>query len=272
MNDYKKVFEVFEHRLLEYGSLHKERSSIQNELNKYKSFESRELSDNEYYEILIFVAFYSGFKAATVTSKSDVIKKHFPSLEVVADYGDTEIKAILNDPNMIKNKNKIAACVKNSKTFKKIIGQFGSFKSYIESFSARDSFENLILLKEELEARFSYLGRITVYHFLTDIGMPILKPDRVICRIFECLGLIENSGQLLKTIIHGRKFAEVTKLPIRYIDIIFVAYGQAASSEFGIDKGICLKEPRCEICDARSFCKDYGLRNKSSRLINSPLI
>lgn len=266
MYEYEKVFRAFENGLLNYGSEKKPRDEIQAQIDKFKTFEARTLSDKQYFEILVFVAFYSGFKAATVTSKSKVIRKHFPNWEIVADYNSEDIDRILNDPHMIKNRSKITACVNNARTIKKLVEKYGSFKNYLDSFDALSSFENLILLKEELEAKFSYLGGITVYHFLTDIGMPVLKPDRVICRIFERLGLIENSSQLLKTVIQGRKFSEATKLPIRYIDIVFVAYGQAQSKEFGIDKGICLKNPRCDLCEVRKYCHYYGLTSQSSGL------
>ena len=111
------------------------------------------------------------------------------------------------------------------------------------------------MLKEELEARFAYLGGITVYHFLTDLALPVLKPDRVIARIFRRLGLVEYERQHLKTVIHGRKFAEATELPIRYVDIVLVAYGQVRSIEIGIDRGICLKEPRCDLCSLTGVCQ-----------------
>lgn len=261
MYEYEKVFRAFENGLLNYGSKRKPKDQIQTQLDKFKSFEARTLSNKQYYEILVFVVFYSGFKAATVTSKSEVIRKHFPNLEDVANYNSNDIDRILNDPHMIRNRKKITACVNNARTFKKLIKKYGSFKNYLDSFDAFSSFENLLLLKEELEAKFSYLKRITVYHFLTDIGMPVLKPDRVICRIFERLGLIENNSQLLKTIIHGRKFSEATRLPIRYIDIVFAAYGQAQSKEFGIDKGICLKKPRCNLCEASNYCHYYTYQN-----------
>ena len=145
-----------------------------------------------------------------------------------------------------------------------MIDEHGSFARYVASFAAAGSFVNLLLLKEELEARFQYLGGVTVYHFLTEIGMPVLKPDRVISRIFHRLGLIETEGQLLKTVIQGRKFADATGLPIRYVDIVFVAYGQARSIEFGMDRGICLKEPRCGECGLKEFCRwDQINRDKS---------
>jgi DNA-3-methyladenine glycosylase I len=83
----------------------------------------------------------------------------------------------------------------------------------------------------------------------------------VICRIFKRLGLIEDERQLLKTIIQGRKFAQATALPIGYIDIVFVAYGQLQSLEFGLDRGICLAtNPACDLCGVTSHCHYYAER------------
>lgn len=48
-----------------------------------------------------------------------------------------------------------------------------------------------------------------------------------------------------------------TALPIRYVDIVLVAYGQVQSLEFGIDRGICLDEPRCEFCGVTEHCCEY---------------
>lgn len=144
---------------------------------------------------------------------------------------------------MIKNVNKITAVIENAKVFNEIVNKYDSFYNYLKSFEPESSFENLMLLKEELEYKFTYLGGITVYHFLTDIGLDVLKPDRVLTRIFKRLGLIEDEKQLLKTVIQGRKFAEATGKSIRYIDIIFVTYGQQTK------EGICFsKNPRCNIC------------------------
>ena len=38
---------------------------------------------------------------------------------------------------------------------------------------------------------------------MTDIGLPVLKPDRVITPIFKRVGLINNENMLLATVIHG---------------------------------------------------------------------
>lgn len=258
MKNYQVSFERLEESLLAEGEKNLPRENIQKALDWYKDFENQTYSDDEYFSKLVEVIFYSGFRAATVTSKLDIIHGHFPDNNAVANYGGEEIEAILADEKMIRNHRKIRACVQNAKVFETLISEYGSFQAYIGSFDATISFENLIFLKEELDYRFSRLGKITAYHYLTDIGFPVLKPDQVICRIFKRLGLIEDEKQLLKTIIQGRRFAEATKQPIRYIDIVFVAYGQVKSSEFGIEKGICLeKKPQCELCGIKEFCDYY---------------
>ncbi len=259
MFDYQLIFKNIELTLISEGSKNLPLEKIRENLEPFKHFEGRVLADSEYFRILVEVIFYSGFRAATVTAKLVTIHAHFPDYATVAKYSDDDIRRVLSDDAMIKNHIKINACVRNAQIFQGIIRQHGSFQKYIDGFLPTVSFENLMLLKEELEYLFEGLGRITTYHFLTEIGLPVLKPDRVISRIFKRLALIENEEQLLKTVIQGRKFAESTGYPIRYIDIVLVAYGQVQSVEFGIERGICLEaKPSCSICKVSEFCKFYS--------------
>jgi DNA-3-methyladenine glycosylase I len=251
---YKDVFLAVEKRLIEAGSTQMDKAKIQSRLDEFKRFENRKLTDDQYFLILVFVAFYSGFNAAKVTSKRSIIQRHFPGWAVTSAYAEKDIRKIINDPDMISHEGKIRACVANAKTFSSLISKHGSIKNYIDSYSPTESFENLLLFKEALETSFKYLGGITVYHFMTDIGLPVLKPDRVMCRIFARLGLLENQRQLLKAVSQGRKFSAATGLPIRYIDIVFVAYGQVKSEEIGINEGICLTKPRCSECRIQDYC------------------
>src|SRR5690606_27611215 len=216
-------------------------------------------TDQELFEMLIMIVFFSGFRAATVESKEKIILDHLPDHESVAQYTDNDLQNILADQKMIKNERKIKSCIANAKKFRDIVDEHGSFQNYLDSFDANSSFDNLVLLKEELEYRFDYLGGTTVYHFLTDLGYNVLKPDRVLLRIFKRLGLIESEKQLLKTVVHGRQFSKATGLPIRYIDIIFVKYGQQGESNmFGLKNGICLKKnPNCKACGLTQYCEYY---------------
>ena len=268
MKDYKTIFSGIEAGLINYGSRNLPEERIRAELDKFKYGIERTFTDADYFQIIIDVIFYSGFRAATIESHLSVIRRHFPDFRTVAKYQKADIALIMGDAKMIRNERKIRACVENARVFAAIVDQCGSFRDYIDSFSPTESFENLMLLKEELEYRFQGIGRVTTYHILTDIGLPVLKPDRVMCRIFQRLGLIENEDQLLKTVIQGRKFAEASGRPIRYIDIVFVAYGQAKSEALGLDRGICLEEnPLCSACKVASFCNYFKARGGSASLL-----
>lgn len=111
---YRDVFNAVEQRLVESGS---DPVAIRLHLDEFKRFSGRQLSDDDYYWILVLVTFYSGFRAATVTSRRPIIRKHFPSWKLVAAYSEVKVQEILADREMISHERKIRACVKNAQTF-----------------------------------------------------------------------------------------------------------------------------------------------------------
>ncbi len=251
---YCDVFAQAEASLLEYGSHHLPLPEILAAFAPFKAV-PQEFSDDEFFGKLTAIVFYSGFRAATVTERMPVIKGHFPDWRTVAQYGGEDEHRVLNDPGMIRNRRKVRAVMENAKAFARVIKEFGSFQGYVDSFRPNESFDQVLLLKRDLQQRLSYLGDVTSYHFLTDIGLPVLKPDRVICRIFHRLGLTSDETDIHEIVRQGRKFAEETGQPVRYIDIVFVAYGQVQSLEFGVDRGICLNIPRCDECGLTQYCE-----------------
>jgi DNA-3-methyladenine glycosylase I len=259
MKDYKAIFIGVESTLFKVGSRNLPLAQIQKELEGYKHREGQHFTDNEFYEKLVRIVFYSGFRAETVSKKLPVIHAHFPDYASVAKFGDREVRDILDDKQMIKNKNKVRACVENAKSVEKIVREYGTIQKYIDTFEATKSDGNLLRLREDIQQRFSGLGPITTYHFLTSIGMPVLKPDRVIRRIFTRLGLMGDNPSDFSFTEEGRKFATATGYPIRYIDIVFVCYGQVKSPEVGLEHGICLeKNPRCSMCGLTGHCDYYS--------------
>lgn len=186
MYNYKEIFNLIESSLINYSSFTKQ--DFKNKMKKFKNYGKRNLKDNDYYKLLVEIIFHSGFKAETLKRKLKTIFKYFNNFENVANYDKNKIELIKSDPDMIKNKAKIKACVENAKVFKNIILRYGSFKKYIDFFNPEKSFENLMLLKEELKYRLYFIGDITVYHFIMEIGLPVIKPGRVITRIFKRFG------------------------------------------------------------------------------------
>ena len=240
-------------------------ANIREQLDEFKTVTGRALAEESYYRQIVEITFYSGFKAATVNERLPSIHKWFPDHRAVARYGPEQVKQMLSDPQMIHHERKLKACIDNAKAFGEVVRSFGSFQSYVESFNPWRSLENLLALRSDLIQRFAYLGSVTSLHFLMEMGLPVLKPDRVVVRIFHRLGFIPNESfdeeVLLEAIRIGHRFVEATGHSIRYVDIVFVAYGQVNSGS-NIEQGICLKNnPGCTSCGVKEFCnykKDTG--------------
>lgn len=264
--DYTNIFNELEKSFFKQSNL-SESKLIEN-LSEFKKVRKQKRDDNDYFWVIVYVTFYSGFRAKTVTDKLEAIKDIFGNYEKVAKYDDLEVQKIIDSRKVIGHKQKIKGIIHNANQINVIKEEFGSFNNYLSSFGDTDNDRDLFKLIKDLRKRFRYLGEITVFHFLTDIGYNVLKPDRVLCRIFYRLGLVDSEENLFGVIAEGRKFASATRLPIRYIDIIFVAYGQVdAKPEFGLKEGICLSNnPKCELCGIYKFCK---YEKKKSLTLNS---
>jgi DNA-3-methyladenine glycosylase I len=267
LKDYKAIFDALEATLFEIGSQKVSREQIRAELEPWKLLEGRKFTDDECYRKLVHIVFYSGFRAQTVSDKIHVIDRHFPDYKTVLKYSNQELQAILRDPEMIANRLKVEACIENAKQFGRIIEKHGAFQKYVDSLPRADSGQSVIVLRDKFRRLFKFLGPRTAFHFMMDIGIPVLKPDRVVERIFKRIGLVPESlhdsdALYVALIQEGRKFARATGYSIRYIDIVFVCYGQVQAKEVGIERGICLSDgeggPSCSVCGVKQNCDYYA--------------
>jgi DNA-3-methyladenine glycosylase I len=254
MKEYNEIFTQVENTLRENSKLSKEQFALRFE--KFKNLSHKTMQDKDIFWVLVYVSFYSGIRASMVSEKLPAIKKHLYDFRKVKGYSEEEINQILDDPNIIHYRRKIEACIHNAKAFDELLKMHSSFSKYLESFGPLYKEEVIERLRIDLRSRFQYLGERTVNHFLTDLGLNVLKPDRVICRIFSRLGFIDNVDDIEQAIRVGRNIATSTGYPIRYIDIIFVTYGQMG------EDGVCLeKNPKCFICGMKKYCNYYANNN-----------
>jgi DNA-3-methyladenine glycosylase I len=216
------------------------------------------LTDEQFYEILVRTVFYSGFRAATVMARLAILREQFPSPTVVAGYGPEHVAAILADPRMIRNRRKVICCVQIAQKMVATIQQHGSFHAYLASFQVDQSFGGLLRLHEDLCVRMKGIGKATAFHFMMDVGLPVLKPDSVVCRVFTRLGIIPSEDHQMAAVLAGRGHAVDMGEPIRFFDSLLVAFGQESFPEFGIEQGICLTNPRCEVCTLHEHCHYYA--------------
>lgn len=262
VTDFQTIFKNIESTLVRTGNQSSAGDDMEQRLGKYKLVVAQTFTDAEYFRKLVHIVFLSGFRTETVVRKLPVIDGFLSDYATVAGYGPANLQAMMAHPGMIRNKLKIQGCIDNAKKFQSIVEKHGSFQMYIYSQDPQASFVNMMRLRRDLR-RFAYIRKVTSLHFLMDIGLPVLKPDRVVCRIFYRLGLLDsesgNEDQLLKAVEVGRQFALATGHSIRYIDAVFVAYGQVTSTGTNIQQGICLKNnPRCDICGVTKYCDYFG--------------
>lgn len=264
IQNYKELFIQIENTLRKESSLSSKLFNLH--FGKFKNLNYKSLLDKDIFWIIVYVTFYSGMRSSIVSQKLASIKSYFYDFKKVKDYSEKEINQILNDPKIIRHKQKINACITNALEFDKLLKKYGSFRKYLESFGSLKDEAIIDRLRADLKSKFRYLGKITVNHFLKDLGINVLKPDIVICRIFSRLGLIDHKENITQAIKVGRKFAGATGYPISYIDIIFVKYGQMGKDEyFGLKNGICLeKNPRCTACKITQYCNYYA-RNDNNK-------
>ena len=113
-------------------------------------------------------------------------------LEKVCGYDNDKINELLNNKGIIRNKLKINASINNSKIFRTIIGQYGSFYNYLQDFAG----EKIIYetgkttnalsdaVSNDLQKRgMKFVGSTIIYSYLQAIGL-IYSHDKE-CYLYE---------------------------------------------------------------------------------------
>lgn len=140
-------------------------------------------SDDDYlFEILVLVNFQTGLSWEIMLKKREDFRIAFDGFDVekIACYDEKRIEELLENENIIRNKNKIKAVINNAKVFIKIQEDYGSFYNYIKTFTKGEIFHERGLTESELSRTMvkdlkkrgmKYLGPITMYSYLQTIGV-----------------------------------------------------------------------------------------------------
>ncbi len=101
-------------------------------------------SDEKQFEFLVLGSAQAGLSWRTVLYKRECYRKYYKGFdaESVARYTEREIKPMLADPGMIRNRKKIEASISNAVGFLKITKEFGSFYKYLLNFTGGKTITN----------------------------------------------------------------------------------------------------------------------------------
>ena len=112
-------------------------------------------NDRKLFEFIILEGMQAGLSWSTILRKRENFRKAFDNFapKKIARYDKREIKELLSNPGIIRNRLKIEAAIQNAKAFLAIQKEFGSFDKYIWQFVGGRPKINAWKTLKELPAR-----------------------------------------------------------------------------------------------------------------------
>lgn len=139
--------------------------------------------DEQYlFEMLVLESFQAGLSWECVLNKREDFRKAFDEFNIdkVCNYNDDKIQELLNNKKIIRNKLKINAAINNSKIFKKIQKEYGTFYNYLNTFTKGKTFYEIDQTTSNLSDEISsdlqkrgmkFVGSTIIYSYLQAIGV-----------------------------------------------------------------------------------------------------
>jgi DNA-3-methyladenine glycosylase I len=93
-------------------------------------------SDKKIFEFLVLESMQAGLSWDIVLRKRENFRKALHGFDArkIAKYGDADLKRLLNDSGIIRNRAKINAVINNARRFLEVQKEFGTFDKYIWQF------------------------------------------------------------------------------------------------------------------------------------------
>lgn len=139
--------------------------------------------DEKYlYEILILESFQAGLSWECVLNKRDSFRIAYDGFDIekVCAYGDDKIAELLSNEGIIRNKLKVKASINNSRIYKAMVEEYGSFSAYLKQFTGdeilyeTDKTTNDLsdAISKDLQKRgMKFVGSTIIYSYLQAIGV-----------------------------------------------------------------------------------------------------
>src|SRR5437660_8814290 len=92
--------------------------------------------DRKLFEFLILEGAQAGLSWTTILNKRENYRKAFDGFraEKIARYSARDVRRLLNNTGIVRNRLKIAAAIQNAKAYLAVRAELGSFDVYLWSF------------------------------------------------------------------------------------------------------------------------------------------
>ncbi len=159
----------------------------------YISYHDREWGvpvhdDRKIFEFLVLEGAQAGLSWFTILKRREGYRRAFGDFNPakVAGYGKSDVKRLLNDSGIVRNRLKIGSAISNAQRFLEVQGEFGTFDSYIWSFVKGNTIRNRWKRMKEIPASsaesdalskdlkkrgFSFVGTTICYAHMQATGM-----------------------------------------------------------------------------------------------------
>ncbi len=144
--------------------------------------------DRLLFEFLILEGAQAGLSWRTILDRREHYRTAFSRFDAskIARYGAKDVKRLLSDPGIVRNRLKIAATILNARMYLEVQKQFGTFDSYIWQFVGGKPIDNKVksmhdiqattprsdLMSKDLKKRgFKFVGSTICYAFMQAVGM-----------------------------------------------------------------------------------------------------
>ena len=144
--------------------------------------------DRIHFEFLILESAQAGLSWATILKKREGYRRAFADFDyrVVAEFPESYVQELLQDPGIIRNVLKIRAAITNAQRFMEIQQEFGSFSKYIWGFVGGKPIQNSLrrmgealattpesdrLAKDLKKRGFKFLGSTTIFAHMQATGL-----------------------------------------------------------------------------------------------------
>lgn len=138
--------------------------------------------DHKLFEMLLLESFQAGLSWECVLNKREAFKNAFDNYNYkkIKDYNEEKQKELMNNKNIIRNKRKISATIKNAKIFMEIQKEYNSFSNYLWHFTNNKiiyetgkTTSNLSdQISKDLKKRgMKFVGTTIIYSYLQAVGI-----------------------------------------------------------------------------------------------------
>jgi len=144
--------------------------------------------DRHLFEMLILEGAQAGLSWSTILKKRENYRKAYQGFDPkkIARYGAADVRRLLADAGIVRNRAKVAASITNARAFLEVQKEFGSFSQFAWSFVGGKPIRNFPQKPGDVPAKtkesdafskaltkrgFKFVGSTIMYAFMQAVGM-----------------------------------------------------------------------------------------------------